>query len=408
MLYISWFFILISCTCLPLNDAKPIVNNAIKLPLVRKSTPHIRKRAATSSKYALYNQDHVEYLTKVNIGTPPQEFLVTVDTGSADLWVPSSLCPKDECPYSKFQDNTSSTYESMDLAFSIQYGAGSIEGSYVKETVSLVANTNQQVKSQPIGLANSAKDGIISLATEANGILGLAFPALTANSDTDQAYEPFVFNLASQKLISEPVFSISLDQEQMMIGGIDKEQHTGDVHYVPVVKNTNPKTGNSDYTFWSVDLQDVRVNNESSSIVTKQSKKPVILDTGTTLSYVDKALADEIVKRVTNKTSVSIDQSSDLYTVDCDLKSSNTKVELAFSSGSDQPVLLEMNMQDLILPLFGSDNPKCAFGITYNFDKSNTFVFGGTVLRSAYFVYDMGQKRVGLATAINSKSQIKI
>ncbi|KAG1061239.1 hypothetical protein G6F42_027731 [Rhizopus arrhizus] len=173
----------------------------------------------------------------------------------------------------------------MDLAFSIQYGAGSIEGSYVKETVNLVANTNQQVKSQPIGLANSAKDGIISLATEANGILGLAFPALTANSDTDQAYEPFVFNLASQKLISEPVFSISLDQEQMMIGGIDKEQHTGDVHYIPVVKNTNPKTGSSDYTFWSVELQDVSVNNESSSIVTKENKKPVILDTGTTLSY---------------------------------------------------------------------------------------------------------------------------
>lgn len=81
MLYISLFFVLISCTCIPLNDAKPIVNTAIKLPLIRKSTPHIRKRAATSSKYALYNQDHVEYLTKVNIGTPPQEFLVTVDTG---------------------------------------------------------------------------------------------------------------------------------------------------------------------------------------------------------------------------------------------------------------------------------------------------------------------------------------
>lgn len=78
MLYIAWLLILISCT---LNDAKPIVNNAIRLPLIRKSTPHIRKRAATSSKYALYDQDHVEYLTKVNIGTPPQEFLVTVDTG---------------------------------------------------------------------------------------------------------------------------------------------------------------------------------------------------------------------------------------------------------------------------------------------------------------------------------------
>lgn len=81
MLYISWFFVIVSCTFIILNDAKPIVNNPIKLPLIRKSSPHIRKRSATSSKYALYDQDHVEYLTKVNIGTPPQEFLVTVDTG---------------------------------------------------------------------------------------------------------------------------------------------------------------------------------------------------------------------------------------------------------------------------------------------------------------------------------------
>ena len=327
---------------------------------------------------------------------------------SADLWVPSNLCPKDECPYNKYQQNKSSSFETMDLSFSIQYGAGSIEGSYVRETVNLVANTNQQVKSQPIGLVNTAKDGIISLATKANGILGLAFPALTANSDTDQAYEPFLFNLVSQNLISEPVFSISLDQEQMMVGGIDKEQYIGNVHYVPVVKNINPKTSKSDYTFWSVELQDVIINDKSSNIVTKETKQSVILDTGTTLSYVNKDLADEIVKSVTNKTTVSIDLSSDLYTVDCSLKDSNLKVELAFSATSGQVVRLEMDIQELILPLFGSDNSKCAFGITYNFDKSDTFVFGGTILRSAYFVYDMGQKRVGLATAVNSKSQIKI
>ncbi|CEP07795.1 hypothetical protein [Parasitella parasitica] len=380
----------------------------MRLPLIKRSTARNRKRSAASSKYTLYDQDQIEYLTKVNIGTPPQEFLVTIDTGSADLWVPSHLCPHDECPYIKFQENKSSTYASMDLTFSIQYGAGSIKGTYAKETVSLAAETNQKTEGQPIGLVSSAKDDIISSSTEANGILGLAFPALTANSDTDQAYEPFVFNLASQKLISEPVFAISLNQEQMMIGGIDREQYIGDVHYVPVVKNRNPKTNKLDYTFWSVDLENVAVNNRNSGIITKEKRKPVILDTGTTLSYVNKQLADEIVKAFTNKTSVSVDLSSNLYKVDCGLKDSGVKVELSFSTASDQAVRLQVDAQELVLPPIGTDDLECAFGITYHFDEADTFVFGGSILRSAYFVYDMGQRRVGLATAINSISQIKI
>lgn len=62
----------------------------------------------------------------------------------------------------------------------------------------------------------------------------------------------------------------------------------------------------------------------------------------------------------------------------------------------------------MVLSLFGSANSKCAFGITCNFDKPDALVFGGTVSNFVYFVYDMGQKRVGLAAAVYPKLQIKI
>ncbi|GAA5805417.1 hypothetical protein HPULCUR_010933 [Helicostylum pulchrum] len=405
------FTLLLTTTC-TLSYVIPN-NDFISLPLIKR--PRSLTKRGTSENYKLYNADKIEYLTKIYIGTPPQEFLVSIDTGSAsmhlrhvnysaDTWVPSSKCPTSECPYEKFQQDKSSTFKSLNLSFSVTYGQGSIHGKYAKDTINLLGpGSGLTSNEQTFGLAESAID-IISgdMEMTSNGILGLAFPALAANSDTAEAYNPFIFELAAKKIISQAIFSVSLNdaegwKSELTIGGVNRDKYTGEIHYVPVEKNINPKTSKLDYTFWSVKLKGIQANKNNTISVNKN----VILDTGTTYSYLSKELADQIVQDVTQQ-KVSVDLQSQLYIVDCKLRSSNQTIELEF----DQNTRLSIAIEDLILPPQDEDSNKCAFSITYNFDQEETLVLGDNILGSALFVFDIESKRVGMATAVNSRSKI--
>ncbi|KAI8969274.1 aspartic peptidase domain-containing protein [Mycotypha africana] len=461
----------------------------------------------------LYNDQGSQYLVDISVGTPPQNFSVTLDTGSADLWIPGKFCPKTECPNNLFDEAKSSTFKDLGQSFGLTYGIGSVNGTYVTDTVSISGAT---VQNQQFGLASYTKQiltnpntitaenvGATTMATSdfiksslskiwslasaspssssssslteldspvGNGILGLGYPKLTAASSNGHgAYTPFVFQLAAQNLIKEPVFSIYLNSAnaqgwagELILGGVDSTKYSGNITYLPVVSLSSTRASksktkkkrslpdNNNYYYWMVGAKGISVsttdsatsstnkrsvdanaqtNRSNSSTTTttitnavadnsnftsrtlfdvdlSSSTGAFILDTGTTLTYLPSSIAKQIVETFAGSEGYTTDTGSGAYIIDCNTAKSNTQLIFKMSSGdSANPVTLSIPASQLVIALDSSspdDASYCIFGIaptTTNAVSSNLYLVGDSILRSIYMVFDMGNNRVGIASA---------
>ncbi|KAI9268595.1 aspartic peptidase domain-containing protein [Helicostylum pulchrum] len=429
----------------------PIIRNPRQgnaLEVARKRYQSMQKRQlekrADGFEAPLYNDQGSQYLINVDIGSPAQTFAVTLDTGSADLWVPSTSCPASNCPFSRFNTEQSSSFKTLNKPFGIQYGIGSVNGTYATDTVTVGGAT---INNQQFGLASITQDilqpnpsagGVGSSApgsnsssdgpVEANGILGMGYPSLTqANNQGEGAYNPFVFNLAAQGVIKDPVFSIFLNSisetgwaGEIMLGGIDDSKYTGELNYLPVASltaksssssgNSSSSGGNSGYFYWMVYGQGLGVKNSNTGNNPGWKLREVgayILDTGTTLTYLPTSVASDIVAAFAGPDGFALDRQSGVFIVDCATAKSPARFELVMSQSSKvsaSPLVLSVPAKELVIPIDTSSADTattCMFGIAPLGGSggigANMYLIGDSVLRSAYMVFDMGQNRVGLA-----------
>ncbi|KAI8062713.1 aspartic peptidase domain-containing protein [Gongronella butleri] len=409
-----------------------LAQDTIRVPLLSRPREHA---STLGKREALYNANGREYMIQVGIGSPAQTFNLTLDTGSSDLWVPSTSCPKASCPYARFDTKASSTFTQSTVKFDIQYGQGSAKGMYGYDTVTIGDKT---VSSQMIGLANDTKDilGQVASGVQANGIFGLGYPGLNAARGVKND-NPFVFNLWQQQLISQPVFSIFLNSVhatgptgEITFGGIDATKFNGELQYVPVVSynvqsnkpvspnvgNTaastpgsssgNTTTSNALYLYWTVPGAGISTSTGYST--TFKTLQPFVLDTGTTLTYMPKTVVTKLVATLPGK--VVYDAFNMVYTVDCS-QSTNTATTVNFqlgtsaASGAASAIQISVPMAELVMPLDTDDvntAKQCMFAIapmTATSASSPTYILGESTLRSVYQVYDLQNNRVGLAPA---------
>ncbi|NXG44214.1 PEPC protein, partial [Psilopogon haemacephalus] len=139
------------------------------------------------------------YFGEISIGTPPQKFLVLFDTGSSNLWVPSTYCQTPACfNHAKFNPSSSSTFSSTGQTCTLSYGSGSLTVLLGSDTLRIQSIT---VTQQEFGLSQNEPTQPFYFA-EFDGILGMSYSSLGVGG-----VPTALQGMLQQNQLSQPIFS---------------------------------------------------------------------------------------------------------------------------------------------------------------------------------------------------------
>ncbi|KAL4202967.1 hypothetical protein AMTRI_Chr02g266110 [Amborella trichopoda] len=220
---------------------------------------------------SLKNYLDAQYYGEIGIGSPSQTFTVVFDTGSSNLWVPSSKCYF-SLPYyfhSKYKASKSSTYTKIGNSCEIHYGTGSISGFLSQDNVEV---GDLVVKDQAF-IEATREPSLTFLISKFDGILGLGFKEIAVGD-----VSPVWYNMVDQGLVSEPVFSFWFNRNEddseggeIVFGGVDPNHFKGEHTFVPVTRKG----------YWQFDMGDVLIDGQSTGFCADGCA--AIADSGTSL-----------------------------------------------------------------------------------------------------------------------------
>ncbi|KAL0422144.1 UNVERIFIED_CONTAM: Aspartic proteinase [Sesamum latifolium] len=219
----------------------------------------------------LKNYMDAQYYGEISIGSPPQNFTVIFDTGSSNLWVPSSKCYFSIACYfhKRYKASKSSTYTKIGKPCSIHYGSGSISGYFSQDNVGV----GDVVVKDQVFIETTREGSLTFVLAKFDGILGLGFQEISVGDAV-----PVWYNMVDQGLVDEKVFSFWLNRDptaevggELIFGGVDPKHYKGDHSYVPVTEKG----------YWQIEMGDFLIGNQSTGFC--EGGCAAIVDSGTSL-----------------------------------------------------------------------------------------------------------------------------
>lgn len=329
------------------------------------------KKLLRGQNVPLTNYLDAQYYGPVSIGSPPQPFTVIFDTGSSNLWVPSSQCTSLSCLVHKtYNSASSSSYTKNGTAISIAYGSGAVSGFISQDTVTWAGYSIRNVLFGEM----TKLSGASWISAKFDGLLGMAWQTISENN-----IQPVFQTLWQQGSLTENSFAFYLTKtanqagSTLTLGGYNAALSKGDWNYVPLIKEW----------YWMISIQSINVAGKA---ITGTNIKAII-DSGTSLLVGDKKLVDQINALIPT------------VTENCSNLASLPNVNIVIGG-----ITYTLPASSYILQIpNGSAAQECINGwegADLGLALDNTIILGDLFIKTYYSLFDMGNSRMGFSTAV--------
>lgn len=323
----------------------------------------------------------VGYIATVQMGTPPRDFKLLMDSGSADLWVGAEGCQSEDggdCGNHVFLGTqSSSSFVDTNKPFQVTYGSGAVAGDIVTDDISVAGLA---LKQHTFGVALQETVDFSSNQVPFDGLMGLAQSTLSAQKTLTP-----VESLAQNGLIADAITSYKISRVadgkndgEITFGGLDNTKF--DSASLTTFANVNKQGFWEGAVSFSVNGADLGLKGRTA-----------ILDTGTTLIIAPAADAAAVHKAIPGAQS----DGQGGFTIPC---TTTATVTLTFGGQA-----FDINPQDLLFaPVDTNDlTGDCVSGISSgNIGGATEWLVGDVFLKNAYFSTDVTKNQISLAKLV--------
>ncbi|SCV72434.1 BQ2448_3971 [Microbotryum intermedium] len=332
----------------------------------------------------------------ISIGTPAKKFNIDFDTGSADLWVPSSDCNSAACnPHTKYDPSKSSTSKAdPSKKLSIVYGDGSsTTGLVYQDTVSLAGLT---ATGQGFGVATGMSSDWAN--DPMDGLMGMGYASISQTKST-----PFFQTLVAEKQVAAPQFSFKLGasgDSELFLGGMNSNDYVaGSTQWTDVVSQGYWTVSASANVNGKAALKGINaiIDTGTSVIVVSHFRQRNLFiiqrDAGLTLNYhlFQAPTGDAATYWDAVPDSAPYGGGGGYYTYPC---KASLVASFSFAGGSTK---WAVPSDALNLGKVSRGSDRCVGAIVGADVGISGWILGGSFFQGVYVTFDLGSNRVGFS-----------